>query len=439
MQSRRRFLRTTGLAAGALALARFRNDAEARAAAYDRLAGDRSPAELSGDEDFWFAAQQAFTVDRSIINLNNGGVCPSPRVVQEAHRRHIEFANSATAWALWQIQDPQVETVRRRLARHFGCDAEEMAITRNASESLETCLLGIDLKPGDVILTTNQDYGRMLTTIRQRCAREGVVMRTFPVPTPSSSMDELYELFERHATPDVKLILMCHIVNITGQIYPVRRIVQMARQRGIPVVIDGAHAFAHFCFTRDELDCDMYGVSLHKWLTAPVGTGLLYVRKKLIPDIWPLMAAPDDMRDNIRKFEEIGTHPAAERLSIAEALTFWEGLGPPRKEARLRYLRDRWAKRLAQDPRIVLHTNLDPAMSCGIATFAVRDVDPTALAAHLWGKYRILVTPIIHDDFQGIRVTPNVYSTLDEIDAFCRAVEEVLSHGLPTTTAPAGK
>jgi len=435
--SRRSVLRTAAYAGGVFFLPRFRNDAVQRAWGLDPRAEGRTPEDVAADEDFWFAVQQSFTVDRTIINLNNGGVSPSPRIVQDAMRRHLEFMNNATAWSLWQVQGPQKESVRRGLADAFGCDPEEIAVTRNSSESLETCLLGTDLKPGDEVLTSNQDYPRMLTTIRQRVAREGIALKTFRVPTPASSMDELYDLFERNITPRTRLILMCHIVNITGQIFPVRRVVQMARQRGIPVVVDGAHAFAHFCFTRDDLDCDMYGVSLHKWLASPVGTGLLYVRRGMIKDIWPLMPAPAEMRENIRKFEEIGTHPEANRLAIAEALAFHNGIGPQRKEARLRYLRDRWAKRLMQDKRVTLHTNLDPAMSCAIATVQVQGVDPTALTAHLWDKHRILVTPIVHEDFQGIRVTPNVYTMVSEIDTFVRAMEQVIAKGLPTSTAPA--
>ena len=435
--TRRRFLSTAAAAGTAFFLPRFTDDAGSRAAAAERRANGRSPDELAADEDFWFDVQQAFTIDRNIINLNNGGVSPSPRVVQDAMRRHLEFMNNATAYTLWQIQEPEKESVRRRLAAAFGCDAEEVAITRNSSESLENCLLGIDLKTGDEVLTTNQDYPRMLTTLRQRERRDGIKLRTFKVPTPTESMDQLFELFEKNLTPKTRLILISHIVNITGQIYPVQRVVQMARRRGIPVVVDGAHAFAHFCFKRDDLDCDMYGVSLHKWLTAPVGTGLLYMRKAMIKDVWPLMPAPREMDGDIRKFEEIGTHPEAGRLAIAEALAFYEGIGPQRKEARLRYLRDRWARRLSQDKRVTLFTNLKPDLSCAIATFAVANIDNHALATHLWDKYRIFVTPIDHEDFRGIRVTPNVYTMASEVDLFARAVEDVLARGLPTSSAPA--
>src|SRR5207248_2576784 len=204
-----------------------------------------------------------------------------------------------------------IETVRRQLAAAAGCDPEEMAITRNSSESLENAQYGVDLKRGDEVLTTNQDYPRMLTTFAQRARREGIVLKTISFPVPPPSMDDLYQRFERAITPKTKLILFCHITNRTGQIFPVRRICQMARQRGIPAIVDGAHAFSHFPYKLSDLDCDYYGVSLHKWTYAPVGTGFLYVRKPLIGRTWSLMASGPEQKDDIRKFEEIGTHPAA--------------------------------------------------------------------------------------------------------------------------------
>jgi len=307
-----------------------------------------------------------------------------------------------------------------------------MAITRNASEALETVQLGIPLERGDEVLTTTQDYPRMLTTWHQRERREGIVVReiTFPVPPPSQ--DDLAERIERAITPKTKVIHVCHITNLTGQIFPIKRIVQRARARGIEVIVDGAHAYAHFPFTRDDLDCDYYGTSLHKWLLAPHGTGFLYVRKAKIASVWPLMAAPPEMNGNIRKFEEIGTHPAANHNAIAEALTFHEGIGAERKAARLRYLFQRWAKRLEHLPRVRILTPYDPAQSCGLASIAIDGMDPNKLVAYLWDTHRIIVTPIVHKEFSCVRVTPNVYTTVAEIDRFGDVMEEVLRKGLPT-------
>jgi selenocysteine lyase/cysteine desulfurase len=305
-----------------------------------------------------------------------------------------------------------------------------MAITRNASESLENCIFGLDLKPGDEILTTNQDYPRMLTTWRQRERRDGVVLKTISFPTPPKSLEELAELFEKAVTPKTKVILVCHVTNLTGQIFPVQRICQMGRQRGIEMIVDGAHAFAHFPFKHEDLDCDYYGTSLHKWLLAPHGTGFLYVRKSKIPKLWPLMAAPDSMQDNIRKFEEIGTHPAANHNAIAEAITFHDGIGGERKAVRLRYLKDRWARRLAGQKGVHIHTSFDPAMCCGIGNVGIDGIDTVKLADYLWDKHRIIVVAIVHEEFQGIRVTPNVFTTLEEIDTFSEAMEKVIRNGL---------
>ncbi|MGZ8848619.1 MAG: aminotransferase class V-fold PLP-dependent enzyme, partial [Pyrinomonadaceae bacterium] len=265
-----------------------------------------TPEQAAMEEDFWVTIQQSFTVTRGIINLNNGGVSPSPRIVTEALVRYIWQQEDATAYTMWQILEPQSETIRTGLAEVFGCDREEIAITRNASESLETILLGLDLKSGDEVLTTTQDYGRMLTTIRQRELREGIKLSLIKIPIPPKNLDEITAAFERAITPRTRLIQMAHMVNITGQITPVKAVCEMARARGIETIIDGAHSFAQFDFKQKDLNCDYFGTSLHKWLYAPKGTGLLYVRRDKISKIWPLFAAEEKQKSDIRKFEEIG-------------------------------------------------------------------------------------------------------------------------------------
>ena len=429
MLNRRRFLETM-LAAGA-GIPALKDDGLERLLCLARRVDGRLPAEVARDEDFWLGIQQAFTLDRTLINLNNGGVSPSPRVVQEAMRRYLEYSNTAPVYTMWQVLEPEIESVRRRLAASFGCDPEEMAITRNASEALEIVQLGLPLERGDEVLTTTQDYPRMLTTWHQRERREGIVVKEISFPVPPPSQDDLGDRIERAITPKTRVIHVCHITNLTGQIFPVKRICQLGRARGIEVIVDGAHAYAHFPFTRDELDCDYYGTSLHKWLLAPHGTGFLYVRKAKIERVWPMMTAPPEMNANVRKFEEIGTHPAANHNAIAEALTFHEGIGPERKAARLRYLFQRWAKRLEKLPKVKILTPYDPAQSCGLASVAVEGVDVNKLVASLWDKYRIIVTPIVHKEFSCVRVTPNVYTTAAEIDRFGDVMEEVIRKGLP--------
>ena len=435
MYTRRRFLGAIGLPAayatvGAPILA-GRLDLKRALSITEDLAGYAgSPNELAANEEFWREVQQAFTVDRSLVNLNNGGVSPAPAVVQAAMKRYLDFSHQAPTYNMWRILEPQKEGVRQRLAREFGCDAEEIAITRNASESLEICQLGFDLVAGDEILTTTQDYPRMLATFDQRERREGIVIRKISIPVPAEDPAEVVRRFEAAINPRTRLILMCHMINITGQILPVRDVVAMARTRGIPVIVDGAHALAHFDFRLSDLECDYYGSSLHKWLFAPHGSGLLYVRREKIADLWPLMAAGEDMASDIRKFEEIGTHPAANFVAIGEALTFHQGIGPKRKEERLVYLRDYWANRLLEHDRVRLHTSLEPGLACGIATVEIVGVEPGDLNRLLWEKHRIITTPITHEEFRGLRISPSVYTTLEELDRFVEAMEVVLERGL---------
>jgi isopenicillin-N epimerase len=393
-----------------------------------------TPEEVARDEDFWRPIQQAFMMDRAVVNLNNGGCSPAPTIVHDALKGRLDHANrQPPPHVLWHVQHPQYEVVRERLARQWGVDAEEVAITRNGSESLETCLLGLDLSRGDEVLTTTLDYPRMLTTLRQRERREGITLVQVRLPVPCEDEGEVVRRFEAAITPRTRLILMCHMVNLTGQVLPVRRVVEMARARngGIPVIVDGAHALAHFEFQLPDLGCDYYGVSLHKWLQAPIGTGMLYVRRNRIRGLWPLMPAPADMDGNIRKFEEIGTHPEAHALSIAEALTFHQAIGGLRKEHRLRYLRDYWARRLLATGRATLNTSLRREFSCGIGNVRIEGLDTTRLQAWLWEKRKVLTTAILHEECTGLRVTPSVYTTLDELDRFADAVEWAIRNGLP--------
>jgi selenocysteine lyase/cysteine desulfurase len=428
MSSRKQFLRKIGTGAAALSLGTFFDPFKNEQLLNDLKNFKGSASELAGNEEFWFRVQQAFTVDRTLINFNNGGVSPSPEFVQAAMKKHLDFSNQAPVYNMWRILEPRREGVRQRLARMFGVDSEEIALTRNASESLQICQLGIDLKAGDEVLTTDQDYGRMINTFKQRERREGIILKQFSIPVPAEDEDEIVRLFEKNITSKTKMILMCHIINITGQILPVKKVVQMARKKGIPVVVDGAHAFAHFEFTHEDLDCDYYTTSLHKWLFAPHGTGMLYVRKNKIKDLWPLMAAAESQDEDIRKFEEIGTHPAANYSAIGEAITFHEGIGSDRKEARLKYLNDLWIDQIIDHPKVALHTSRNPKFACGIATVEIKGIEPGELTSNLWQKHRIIVTPINHAQFKGIRVTPNVYTTLEEVNRFADAMKEEIKN-----------
>jgi len=426
MRTRRSFLQATLGAGAAARLTVLRDDAISRVAAARERVLDEDPEKVARDERFWRSIQAAFSTDRNWLNLNNGGVSPSPRTVLEAMSRYLDYSQAAPAHTMWRHLEPRKEMIRTRLAKHFGCDREEIAMVRNASEALETLIFGLDLKRGDHVLASSHNYPRMLTSWKQRARRDGIELETFDVsPTPKDT-GELVEAFEKRIRPNTRVIEVLHVANRNGQIWPVEEICRLGRKRGIEVIVDGAHAFAQFPFTQSQLDCDFYGTSLHKWLLAPHGTGFLYVKKNRIKDVWPLMGASESQDGDIRKFEEIGTHPVANTLAIGEALTFHEGIGPLNKAARLRYLHSRWIGRLTANPRAELLTNSEPAQSCGLRLLNLKGLEPGEIYRDLI-KQGILTTPIGGPKgLRGIRVTPNVYTTLDEIDRFCDAIEALL-------------
>jgi selenocysteine lyase/cysteine desulfurase len=427
MDSRRTFL--SGVVGAGLVTAGFREDAVARAA----RAGDdaaRCPAdELARDETYWSEIQRCFDTDRTVINLNNGGVCPTPGHVLEHMIRDLKFTNESPVQHMWRILEPRGESVRRDLAREFGCDAEEIAITRNASEAMETLIFGIDLRRGDEVIITDQNYPRMITSWEQRGRREGIVVKKISFPIPLSDPRDFVDCVREAITPRTRVIEFPHITNLSGQILPVRDVVRLGKAKGIEVFIDGAHAFAHFPFHRDDLECDYYGCSLHKWLLAPIGTGFLYIRKPKQKTIWPLMGADPPLDEDIRKYEQIGTHPAANHNAISAALAFHRSIRIDRKIARLRYLRDRWARTLVEaDRRVKVWTPLGPdAASGAIGLVEIEGIDTARLNGQLWEKHRIAATTFRNPRFGGIRVTPNVYTTIDEIDVFTDAMMKVLA------------
>ncbi len=389
-----------------------------------RLVDHLTPAEAARTEEYWDVIAESFAIPRGNLNLNSGWTSPSPRIVTEAFFRY-KHNEDATAFTMWQVLEPQAETIRAGLAELFGCDPDEIAITRNASESLQILLFGIDLRSGDEVIATTQDYPRMLTALRQREARGGPVLKLVKIPVAPRDSAEIVKALESALTPKTKLILISHMINTTGQIMPVRKICDMARSRGIEVIVDGAHSLAQLNFKRDDLQCDYFGSSLHKWLYAPKGAGFLYVRKDKIPNVWPLMASVDKGATDIRKFEEIGTHSSATRLSIGEALLFHQAIRAERKEKRLRYLTSYWRERLSGVEGIGFNTSFDPDQYCAIANFSIRDADPVKVSAELFARHRIIAAPFIHEEFSGVRITPNIFTRLSELDRFCDVIERM--------------
>jgi len=429
MTTRRRFIHALAGAGVSLPVMRgsaFRNLFEA-----EPIAANRSATSVAEDETYWREIQRAFDLDRTMINLNNGGCSPAPTHVLEQMIRDLRFSNELPVDHMWRVLEPRIESVRRDLAQDFGCDPEEMAITRNASEANETMIFGLDLKKGDEVIFTTQNYPRMQTAWRQRARREGIVLKPVKIETPVKSTASFVEHIAGAITPQTRVIEVMHISFMTGYIAPVREIVDLAKPKGIQVFVDGAHAFAHFPFTRDELGCDYYGTSLHKWLHAPIGTGFLYVRRDKIKSLWPLMAASVEQDANIRKYEEIGTHPAANHNAVAVAIAFTRGIGMDRKIARLRYLRDRWAKQLlAGSDRVHMITEIGPTKSGAIGVYGIDGMDMGKLGGWLFSQHNIVTTPMVNDEFAGMRVTPNVYTTVDEVDLFADRVLKAIRSGI---------
>jgi isopenicillin-N epimerase len=396
------------------------------AAVLTRAHADVAPEATAGDEAFWKTIRHAYHRDAKILNFNNGGVSPAPLTVLNAEIEAIRYSNLLPSYRMWNDLEPKIEDTRKTLARMWNVDPECIAITRNASESLQIAQFGIDLEPGDEVLTTSQDYPRMIFAWTQRARREKIVLKQLDFQVPVQDLNDLVRLFEQAITPRTRVIHMSHVVFMTGQIFPIKAICALARQHGITSIVDGAHAFAHVPFQLSDVDCDFYGASLHKWLSAPIGTGMLYVRKDRIEKHWALMAVPESMDKTIRKFEEIGTHPAAMHNATLQALQFYEQIGAERKFARLRYLKQRWVERLSKLPGTKMLVGLEPDHSGAFGTMHFETMDPGKLCDALLTKHNILVTPITGPGFKGVRVSPNVYASIAEVDHFCNAVESIL-------------
>jgi selenocysteine lyase/cysteine desulfurase len=438
---RRDFLE--GISGAVTGTALFGSAALESVQAAEKRTAHLSPQEAARDESLWREVQNAFSINRSIVNLDNGNVCPSPRNVTEALVRYIWELQDAPGYMLWDVLEPLLLTARNGLAKMFGCEVDEIALVRNATEALDAVLLGVEMRPGDEILMTMHDYWAMHDAVDQRARREGVAVKKISnVPMPPKSMSELVEMYERNITPKTRLILLTHPVNYTGQLFPVKEICEMAHRKGIEVVVDGAQSFAHVDYKQADLGCDYFGTSLHKWLGAPIGTGMLYIRKDKIGKVYPLVPAskPKDKnyKEKITKFQDFGTHSVAMALAVSEALAFHNGIGSKRKEERLRHLTSYWSSRIEKLPNVRFFTSFAPEMSCGLATFEIVGIEPNELSRYLGLNHMIATQPMSSPsrapEIRGVRVTPNVYTTLDELDYFCAVIEKVAKQGIPKST-----
>jgi len=421
--NRRNFLQKTGIASATAILSSLIQPAWSRNLQSALKNVDQVPPdELASEEEFWYYIQQAFTVSPAIINLNNGGVSPAPKTVQDAMKRYYDFSNEAPSYYMWRVLDQGRETLRKNLANMAGCDAGEIAINRNSSEGLETVIFGLSLKAGDEIVAAKQDYPNMVNAWKQRELRDGIKMKWINLELPSEDEKYLVKQYVDALTPNTKLVHLTHIINWNGQILPVRKIADEAKKRGIEVLVDGAHSFAHFNFKIPDLNADYFASSLHKWLYAPIGSGLLYVRKEKIKNIYPLFAADDPMKDDIRKFEHLGTRPFFIEQAIGKAIEFNEMIGIERKEKRLHYLKNYWMEKVKEVSRVKLLTSLNPKWGCGIGMVAVEGKKPAELDNYLFANHKIHTTTIEWENIKGVRITPNVYTTTKNLDALVEGI-----------------
>jgi selenocysteine lyase/cysteine desulfurase len=423
--NRRSFLDVLGAFSATTLLAAFTRPAWSRDLDKALLrAENRPPHELAGDEDFWYFVQQSFTVSPELINLNNGGVSPSPKVVVDAVKRYLDYSNEAPSYYMWRILDQGREPLRDDLARIAGCLPEEIAMQRNASEALETVIFGLPLKAGDEVVLCKYDYPNCINAWKQRERRDGIRLIWVDMELPSEDNDYLAGQYTKAFTAKTRIVHVTHVFNWNGQIIPARKIADAAHARGIEVLVDGAHSFAHFQYTIPSLGADYFGTSLHKWLAACIGSGMLYVKKDKIASVYPLFAAPEAGADNIRKFENLGTRPFFIEEATGKAIEFYDMIGPARKEQRLFYLKNYWMTAVKDIPKVKLYTSLKPGFGCAIGVIGVEGKTPGDLDNYLFNEHKIHVTNVNWEGVHGVRITPNVYTTTKNLDRLIAAIGE---------------
>ena len=412
---KRDFLRTLGGAAIGFALS----------PAERQLLAATPPADLASREDFWSELRARYVVPTEFIHLEHGYYSMQSQPVLERYLQHIREVNAVSSRYMRTVQYPNKERVQGKLAALAGCSPRELIITRNTTESLDTVISGFDWKPGDEAVMGVHDYGAMLDQFSLMARRWGITNTRVTVPLDPASDDEVVQVYAKAITPRTKLLMVCHMINITGHVLPVRKICDMAHARGVPVMVDGAHAFAQLDFRIPDLDCDFYGASLHKWLGTPLGAGILYVKPSAVEKLWPLYGDEGYAATDIRKLNHTGTHPVATDLAIEDAIAFHETIGIQRKEERLRWLQQYWTTKVRGVPRIKVFTPRDPARTGAIANVGIEGMKPGDLATALMEKYRIFTVAINTAGVTGVRVTPQLFTTTQELDALVRALTEL--------------
>ena len=426
MANRRNFVKQIGLMAGAFSANSLFN--QAHAAEFEHinlLKQDVSAKDLAMDEDYWSIIQQSYTTSPALINLNNGGVSPSPRIVQDAVERFNKMTNEGPSYYMWRILDQGREPLRYKLAQLAGADPEEIAVNRNATEALNTVIFGLNLKAGDEIIGTKQDYPNMINAWRQRAQRDGIVYNQISFQFPIENDEEIVAGFEKAITPKTKIIHITHIINWIGQILPVKKITDMAKKHGIETIVDGAHSFGLLDYNIPDLGCDYYGTSLQKFLSAPIGSGMLWIKKEKIEKIWPLVCNDKPNGTDIRKFETLGTRSFPIEQGIGEAVNFQNGIGSKRKEERIRYLKNYWATRVQNIPKVKIHTSFKDEYACAICGVSVDGMTPGELDSALFSNYKIHTVGIVWENISCVRITPHVYTRIQELDKLVMAIDTI--------------
>jgi selenocysteine lyase/cysteine desulfurase len=416
---KRTFLRNAGL----VGLGATLNFAHLRSAV--AAVEGMDPKQVAGDEEFWRAVRGDYSIKPDYINLENGYYCFMPQQTLEHQIQHMRRVNYEGSYYMRNSRQKNKRLVAAKIGEIVGCTAEEIAITRNTTESLDLIIGGMNWNAGDEAVMAEQDYGAMLNHFKFVARRYGVVNRLVSVPNHPKDDDEIVDLYASAITDKTRLLMVCHMINITGQILPVRKICDMAHSRGVEVMVDGAHAYSHINFQMKDLDCDYYGTSLHKWLSAPLGSGMLYVRKEKIDTVWPLLAEGDLEPNDILRLNHIGTDPVHVDLGILNAIEYQDAIGLERKEARLKFLQHYWTSQLRGLPRVVINTPADMNRHGGIGNVGIEGIDPRALADTLFNDYRIFTVGIDRPGVRGLRITPNLYTTTEELDALVSAIKEL--------------
>nr|WKN34148.1 aminotransferase class V-fold PLP-dependent enzyme [Tunicatimonas sp. TK19036] len=420
---RRSFLKKLAGAGSALSLSPFMTNVLAGELSESLLQLNRlSPEDAAQDEDLWRSIQQAYTVSPNIINLNNGGVSPQPKIVQDAVDRYYHLSNEAPSYYMWRILDQGRESLRMKLADVAGCSPEEVAINRNATEALDTIIFGMNLQKGDEVVLSKYDYPNMVNAYKQRAKRDGIKLNWITLDIGMEDEDAIAQRYIEAITPKTKVIHITQLVNWSGQVVPPQKICAEARKRGIKTVVDGAHAFAHIDSNLTELGCDYYGTSLHKWLCAPFGTGMIHVKKEHIADLWPLIPDHEPERDDIRKFESLGTRSFAPEQAIGQAIDFHNAIGAERKRARLHYLKRYWVDQVKDHPNIQINTPLSPEFSGALCNVGILGMEAGDVNNRLFNEYKIHATPVKWEALNGVRITPHVYTKLSDLDRLSKAL-----------------